>query len=238
MVQGRVAVVGQRWTWGEQAGTIGLLVTAPPFRGSEIEQQLLADLMAGMGRRTMLIYPFGGLEQLARRAGFQHDGGVEQWQGRPRPAPLMPLPDGARLRPASRNDLSALTGLDARATGLSRGPMIAAWLDHAVNAIVLDQGSAVSGFAIMRRFGRGVYIGPVVAPDVEQAQSMIAHLCSAATGRFLRIDIRSDVLSGMRTWLTGLGLSCVTTVPMMRHGPALETDPRVRNIAIAAQAMA
>lgn len=234
---GSLAAVGQRWTWGTQAGSIGLLVAAPAYRGGPSEQRLLADLMAGLPDRSIVLYAFGDRLPLAQSAGFHQDGGIEQWQGRPRPAPLMPLPDGARLRPASRRDVASLAALDARASGMSREPMIAAWLDQAMHAIVLDNEMEAAGFAIMRRFGRGVYIGPVAAANALQAQAMIAHLCSAATGRFLRIDVRSEIVAEMRPWLTALGLSCVTTVPMMRHGPALAVDPKVRHIAIAAQAL-
>ena len=237
LVHDAVAAVGQRWVWGDHAASIGLLVAAPAFRGGDVERRLLADLMVSLENRAILLYAFGDRFALAKDAGFSQDGGIEQWQGRPRPAPLMPLPDGARLRPASRNDLAELTILDARAMGMPREPMIAAWLEQAGRAIVLDRGSDASGFAIMRRFGRGVYIGPVVAEDALQAQAMIAHLCSAATGRFLRLDIRSEFVPEMRPWLTALGLSCVTTVPLMRHGPMPAGDPHVRNIAIAAQTL-
>jgi hypothetical protein len=237
LVHDTVAAVGQCWTWGEHAASIGLLVAAPAFRGGDAERRLLADLMASLENRSILLYAFGDRIDLAKDAGFFQDGGIEQWQGRPRPAPLMPLPDGARLRPASRNDLAELTALDARAMGMPRAAMIAAWLEQAVSAIVLDRGSDAAGFAIMRRFGRGVYIGPVVAPDALQAQAMIAHLCSAATGRFLRLDIRSEFVSEMHPWLTALGLSCVTTVPLMRHGPVPEIDGQIRSVAIAAQTL-
>jgi hypothetical protein len=86
---------------------------------------------------------------------------------------------------------------------------------------VLDDGGVARGFALLRRFGRGHVIGPVVAPDVDGAKALIAHLAGLNAGRFTRIDI--DATSALAEWVENLGLARVDApVTMQRGGNAAQ----------------
>ena len=87
--------------------------------------------------------------------------------------------------------------------------------------VVLDHDASACGFAILRRFGRGHAIGPVVAPDAEGAKALIAHLSGLNAGRFTRIDIDFD--SGLAEWLETLGLLRVDAPTTMLRGAPLAT---------------
>ena len=89
--------------------------------------------------------------------------------------------------------------------------------------MALDDDGHARGFAMLRRFGRGHAIGPVVAPDVEGAKALIAHLVGANAGRFTRIDI--DFASGLAEWIEDLGLLRVDAPTAMLRGPALVSPP-------------
>src|SRR5438067_1393713 len=101
------------------------------------------------------------------------------------------------------------------ATAISSGPPCAG----AEATVVLDEQEQARGFAMLRRFGRGHAIGPVVAPDVEGAKALIAHLAGLNAGRFTRIDI--DFASGLAEWVESLGLLRVDAPTTMLRGPAL-----------------
>ena len=101
--------------------------------------------------------------------------------------------------------------------------------------VVLARDGEAVGFSIVRRFGRGHAIGPVVAPDLACAQALIGHWCSHFAGKFLRIDV--DAASGLPEWLEAQSLPRVSSVTtMVRNGP-LERGPAVGGWALVNQAM-
>jgi hypothetical protein len=76
---------------------------------------------------------------------------------------------------------------------------------------------------MLRRFGRGHVIGPVIAPDADGAKALIAHLASQNAGHFTRIDIDFD--SGLAEWLESIGLLRVDTPTAMVRGALLASPP-------------
>ena len=101
--------------------------------------------------------------------------------------------------------------------------------------VVLDDDVRARGFAALRRFGRGHVIGPVVAPDAQAAQALIAHLAGLNVGRFTRIDIDFD--SGLAEWVEGQGLLRVDAPTVMVRGAPLTHDTDTRLFAIVTQAL-
>jgi hypothetical protein len=114
-------------------------------------------------------------------------------------------------------DVDPLIALDHASRGRPREALIRALAAQAVACVVLSDGEQACGFAMLRRFGRGQVIGPVVAPDVEGAQALIAHLAGQNAGHFTRIDIDFD--SGLAEWLEGLGLLRVDAPVTMVRAP-------------------
>jgi hypothetical protein len=101
--------------------------------------------------------------------------------------------------------------------------------------VVLDQEGSARGFAMLRRFGRGHAIGPVVAPDTEGAKALIAHLSGLNAGRFTRIDIDFD--SGLAEWVESLGLLRVDAPTTMLRGEPLPLREDTKLYAIVTQAL-
>jgi hypothetical protein len=86
---------------------------------------------------------------------------------------------------------------------------------------------------MLRRFGRGHAIGPVVAPEAEGAQALIAHLAGLNAGRFTRIDIDFDGPANSGS----LGLLRVDAPTTMVRGTPLARDADARLYAIVTQAL-
>ena len=154
--------------------------------------------------RTVILYATEAGQPLYEGLGFVADGVVRQYQGAAFGAGLVPLPDGHRLRPLGRSDPERLAALDRSASGLPREKLIAALLE-AGNGIVLDRGGAPAGFALLRRFGRGQVIGPVVAPNEASARALIGHFLGQGAGQFIRVDVPEA--TGLCPWLLSLGLA-------------------------------
>lgn len=233
---GKVVATAQRWLWGERHATIGLVIVSPACQGRRIGHRLMSALLESMDDRTVLLQATAEGRGLYERLGFVRVGEIRQHQGMAQPTPLIALPAGWRLRPAGLNEAAALHQLDQDARGMPRAALIDELIAQADACVVLDHDGTQKGFAILRRFGRGHAIGPVVAPDAEGAKALIAHLAGMNAGRFTRIDIDFD--SGLAEWLESIGLLRVDApTTMVRGAPLQHPEGAPRLFAIVTQAL-
>lgn len=222
------------WHWGPAHATLGLVIVDPRCQGRRVGLRLMQALLDGLGDRSILLHATAAGRGLYERLGFVRTGEVRQHQGPATSAPLVALEPGWRLRPADNNDVFKLMQLDAQARGMPREGLITALLAEA-DTVVLDEDGHARGFAMLRRFGRGLIIGPVVAPDAEGAKALIAHLVGLSAGRFVRIDVDFD--SGLTEWLETLGLLRVDAPTEMIRGAVPEPVAGVRRFALVTQAL-
>lgn len=234
---GRVVGTVLRFEWGPGHATIGLVIVDPACQGRRIGHRLMQAMLDGQDGRTLLLHATTQGRGLYERLGFVRSGELRQHQGVVAAVPLVALHSGWRLRPAGATDLATLQQLDAQARGMPRPALVAELLAEAEAAVVLDDGDRARGFGLLRRFGRGHAIGPVVAPDAAGAQALIAHLAGLHSGRFTRIDI--DHASGLAEWLEALGLQRVDMAVTMWRGtpPAEPAAGEARLFAITTQAI-
>ena len=224
------------WPWGDRHATIGLVIVRPACQGQRIGQRLMSALLDEVKDRVVLLHATAEGRGLYERLGFARIGELRQHQGIAAPAPLIALGPLWRLRPAGASDAAKLKQLDAQARGMPRDALIDELLRTAEACVVLDHDAQPRGFAMLRRFGRGHAIGPVVAPDAEGAKALIAHLVGLNAGHFTRIDI--DVDSGLAEWLEGLGLPRVDAPTTMLRGTPTEAAAEApRLFAIVTQAI-
>ncbi|TXD59843.1 GNAT family N-acetyltransferase [Ralstonia sp. TCR112] len=233
---GQIIATAQRWRWGPRHATIGLVIVTPACQGRRIGHRLMSALLDGLDNHTVLLHATAEGRGLYERLGFVRTGEIRQHQGIAQPTPLIALPTGWRLRPAGLNEAADLRRLDAQARGMPRDALIDDLLASADACVVLDDDGEARGFAMLRRFGRGHVIGPVVAPDPESAKALIAHLAGINAGHFTRIDIDFD--SGLAEWLESIGLLRVDAPTTMVRGAPLTTPPGGPTLfAIVTQAM-
>ena len=218
---GRIVATAQRWLWGERHATVGLVIVSPDHQGHGLGRRLMQAMLEGLDGRSVLLQATNEGRGLYERLGFVATGSLRQHQGEAKPTALIGLPPGWRLRPVGANDTAALQRLDAASRGMPRDALIKDLLAVADACVVLDHESEPRGFAMLRRFGRGHVIGPVVAPDAESAKVLIAHLVGQNAGRFTRIDV--DHASGLSEWLEGIGLPVVDAPTTMLRGAPLAT---------------
>lgn len=215
MHEGRVAGTAMAWPFGPRWGTLGMVIVDAALQGRGHGRQLMEAATRALGDRGIVLHATQSGEPLYRRFGFVADGLVMQHQGAAFSVGLVPPRQGERLRPAGRADRAVIAALDAAATGMDRSAALATLLEDA-EPIVLDRDGVATGFAMLRRFGRGKVIGPVIAPDAEGARLLIAHWLGQRQGEFLRIDVPED--SGLSPWLAEAGLPAVDPVLRMVRG--------------------
>ena len=227
---GALVGAGLCWTFGATAGALGLVCVARAQQGQGLGRRLLEQLLDALAGRQIVLFATDTGVRLYEGLGFRACGQIRQQQGAAFQPRLMPLQPGQRIRPVGRSDPAKLAALDEAATGMDRRALIGALL-AAGTGVVLDNDGTATGFAILRRFGIGQVIGPVVAPDAAGGQALIGHFLAANPGQFVRIDVTEE--SGFAPWLRKLGLVDAGGAVRMIRGA--KTD-RLRSFALASQA--
>jgi len=208
------AVIGTAlaWRYGDAAASLGMVTVAPDHQRRGLGRLLMQRILETLSGRRVFLHASAAGVPLYRTLGFRTAGAVRQYEGTAFWDGLAALPPAERLRPLSRSDLDAVTALDAKALGAPRQSIVAALIDEA-RGVVLDRGGDAIGFAMLRRFGRGHVIGPVVAPDAVRARALIGHWLGAQQGLFIRIDVPDH--AGLNAWLEELGFASAGDVQVM-----------------------
>lgn len=187
--------------------TLNMIIVDEACRGRGLGRRLMDAIIAlGKGKTLRLVATADGLP-LYEKLGFIAHGQIHQYQGIAQArAPEQPVKK-------DRADLHDLTKIDQAASGMSR---------HALLEQIAATGTVLTtagGFAMVRAFGRGMVVGPVVAEDAIAARALIDAAAIHAKRKFLRIDLTSDALGGhMET----LGLTHVgggTAMQRPAHAP-------------------
>lgn len=202
--------------YGDDFAMCGMMVTPPRLQAQGTGRRLLRRLIADCPGRDLRLSATRVGYRLYESAGFVPVGLIHQHQGIARPVPrLTPVP-GLTIRPASPGDIDAIRDLDLAAYGAPRRALLDMLLDQS-QIVVAERGSAVIGFAMIRSFGKGKVIGPLVAEDDVTATHLAAALIGPRTGQFLRLDtpIASDAFAD---FLIEAGLVVQDTVTEMRLG--------------------
>jgi GNAT superfamily N-acetyltransferase len=202
------------WAYENAFASFGMIIVTPALQGRGIGRLLTDTLLRQTGERSIILNATREGIRLYERLGFLAYGQVHQHQAVLAAAPRTAQVDG--IRPYHAKDLVAIRDLDRRATGMGRTALLDA-LFGLGTVMVIERGGLVQGYACLRRFGRGVVIGPVVAPGTADAKALIAALAAPHAGSFVRIDVTEA--SALSPWLEEIGLPCVDRVVSMARGP-------------------
>lgn len=220
------------WCHGADFATLGLVIVSPSLQKAGIGRQLMAAIVeAAGGRRIQLNATAEGL-RLYGSYGFEEVGGIRQHQGTPSPG-VAPVLSGFAVRDLTEADRSALHALDRRASGVDRSATLDTLLPLSQGHAV-DGADGLAGFLLVRDFGRGKLLGPLVAEDEPMALALLSS--AAMSGSFLRADI-PETATMLRQWLDSAGLPCVGQVRTMLRGAKAEPSSGPRIFALASQAL-
>ncbi|MDI5936110.1 GNAT family N-acetyltransferase [Halomonas kalidii] len=231
---GEVIGTAMCWSHGSDYASLGMIIVSPEAQGKGIGRALMESILDLIGERNTLLLATPEGQPLYERLGFKPIGTVHQHQGTVVQPEIVAPPPGERIRPAGVNDRAKLIELATAGTGMPRAAALNELLQVA-DGVVIDSSGELTGLALMRRFGRGYVIGPVVVPDPERAKAMISHLLGAHADAFVRIDVHDS--SQLSPWLEELGLLQVDTVVAMVRGEAPEPAPGLQQFAIINQAL-
>lgn len=203
---------------------LNMIIVAGALRGRGLGRRLMeATIALAEGRELRLTATAEGMP-LYEKLGFAPVGRILQHQGPARAgAPEKPV------RTGGEEDIAAFAAADLAASGMARAALLARIA--AAGEVLTTEG----GFAMLRPFGRGHVVGPVVARDAAAARALIAEAARRRAGGFLRVDLPET--AGLSDFAETLGLAHAGGgVAMVRDARA--AAPRdFTTFALAAQAL-
>ena len=227
------AVVGTAiwWPMGDRLAAVGMVIVDTAMRSCGLGRALMLAAMAEARAAGITEFQLCATQAgmpLYEKLGYRASVEIHQHQGI-----VTGAPDAGAARIVARPDLAALTALDAAATGARRGPMLAALLD-AGQVAVIEAAGRIVGYSVLRDFGRGKVIGPVIARDAAEAAALIGIWLQGLQGQFVRLDTPAD--SGIRDLLADLGMAACGGGMEMRTA-ATRTAPSLRRFGLTNQAL-
>lgn len=214
------AVVGTalRTDYGCEVSVLNMIIVDKSLRGKGLGRELMDAAMAGAGDRELrLVATKEGLP-LYTKLGFAAEAEIEQCQGH-----LITVETPAsNVEAVAATDLDEIIQLDAQYWGAERSKLILWLAANAELVAIRDRLDRITSFAALRRFGRGWVIGPLQAPDPDEAKALIRCLAAPLRGMFIRIDTEKAL--GLSSWLETIGLIRAGGGTKMRK--TVRTEPR------------
>ncbi|MBR0825143.1 GNAT family N-acetyltransferase [Bradyrhizobium manausense] len=213
----------------QDLATINMVIVDESARGRGLGRHLLEAAIALAGSRTLRLVATSEGLPLYQKLGFCRTGTIVQHQG-----PALRVMPPANVRPAEPQDIREIIALDRSAYGADREDLLRT-LAKAGRLAVRDNGRSVTGFAAQRAFGRGEVIGPVVAANADDAQSLLAYFMAGREGCFVRVDTADA--SRLGPWLIDKGLLRVDEgIAMQRPADVRSAGTSPTTFALASQA--
>jgi GNAT superfamily N-acetyltransferase len=215
--------------------TIGLVIVSDDYQGKGIGRKLMEQALDACQSRTPVLNATLAGAPLYVSQGFVEFGRIQQHQGQAQgPVPL-PLADEEQCRRLRADDRAQLLALANAGSGLDRQAVLTDLLEVVEHSVGIERDGQLRAFALLRPFGRGRCLGPVIAENVEQARHLISVLLAQVPDAFVRIDIPADC--GLGQWLEQDGLKQVDTVAQMAKGTPPQASANVRQFAVVTQAI-
>lgn len=205
---------------------LGLYLCRPDWRGQGIGFALWTHALGHAGARAVGLDGVPAQQANYARSGFVHAGASLRFEGR-----LAAAPSG-RVRPFGAADIAAVALLDRAATGYARPRFISAWTAPTATrrTLVLEGREGLTGFATIRRCGRGAKIGPIVAADADDGLALARATLDVLPAQTAIIDVPKGN-PAMIARLRAEGFAETFATARMFRGPAPMAGPTTQAIA-------
>ena len=197
---GRLIGCGLAWHWGQEQGSIGMVIVDDAWQRRGIGKRLFKGLLQALEGRDVMLQATAQGRPLYESLGFAAIGHARQFHGHWQPpaeaGPTVSLAVDERTRLLQPQDVPALLAYDQRERGLARPALLQALLAQMDAdercAVSVDEQGHLCGYGILRRFGRGWVVGPLLADGADRAVALVKRLTQERTGDFVRIDLAAD----------------------------------------------
>ncbi len=173
--EGKLVATTTTTSYGRELAWIGMVITAPEFRGHGLATRLLSAALEFLDARQTRWVKLDATSMgtgLYRKFGFVDECPVERWLRRPAGGPPV-TPAGGEWDAT----------LDRRAFGADRSALLS------MLARVESASITGSAYAMGRPGSRAAYFGPCVAADSEQARSLLEWFLSRHASESIYWDL-------------------------------------------------
>lgn len=221
-------VVGtaMRSDFGDVA-TLSMIIVDARMRGCGLGRQLMQRAMNAAGARELRLVATADGLPLYEKMGFRATGQILQHQGIVRPD-HMPAPE-CPVEVVEGADLERLAAMDLAASGMERGHLLSRIAE--IGKVLLVEG----GFGMLRPFGRGYVVGPIVTREAVSARALMAAAAGLVEGQFLRLDMPESVAQA--AFAENLGLEYVGGGTSMVRGSKTRPSSEFKTFGLAAQSL-
>jgi predicted GNAT family acetyltransferase len=181
--------------YGQKAAAVGMVIVDDAYQGKGYGRRLMQAMLDQLGDRTVMLQATFRARRCMKSWALSIAACCISIRARSL-APLASLRSGERIRPLGASEQSP-GDLYSRATGTDRHSAMRA-LTAQDRSVVLTRDDIPVGFALLRRFGRGWSVAPVIAPDSDGAKALILHWLAQNAGNFTRLDVTEA--SGLSPW--------------------------------------
>lgn len=213
---GRPLGSAMQFPMGADFAMLGMMVTPPRLQALGAGRALLGRVLQDCAGRDLRLNATRAGHRLYKSVGFVDVGTVWQHQGGVGAVPQVDPVSGVDLAVLTPSDSAAIAAMDARAFGARRAEVLEA-LAGVSTGLIATRAGQPCGFALMRRFGKGHVIGPLVADGEALAVLIAATLIRQSQGSFVRLDTPCTGPK-LRAFLSAAGMVEVDTVTEMRLG--------------------
>lgn len=224
---GRLVATTTTTTYGDELAWIGMVLVDPQHRRQGIAAKLMSVALEYLeGRAGTVKLDATALGQpVYERFGFQVESLVERWSGAGN--------SRGRDDQTGVDSLTELLALDRVAFNADRSKLIGQLINRSLVSPVLvrDANGALSGYALARRGTRANYVGPVVAKDPQQVETLLDQVLSQLGDSRVYIDFNRECSAGP-SLLSDRGFVKERDLIRMTSGrPSPKTSPHVVAIA-------
>lgn len=170
---GTLAATTTAVCYGRELAWIGMVLTAPEFRGRGFARRLMEhaiEYLEGRGVAWIKLDATGMGYPLYRRLGFEDECAVERW----RLSAEAPRPGGGGL--GGGFTLADWLDLDREAFGAGRGELLSALAEH-------DAFAVPGGYAMGRPGSKAAFFGPCVAETPAAARALLTRFLARHAGQ-------------------------------------------------------
>lgn len=233
---GRVHATAMWFPFGEDFATIGMVITSPRLQAKGGGSWLMRHVLEQTEGRALGLHATRQSHQLYLTLGFKDEATIHRHEGVAAPSPEVELPARGEVRQLQPSDVAEVLALDRRATGIDRAQLLTSLIARS-EGTVLSQDGGLEAYALQRKFGRGMLVGPVVAGSGENAAAVVQPLMAALSGAAVRLDT-GESEGEFSHYLSRCGLPAIETVTRMslRRPWPLAASPGAAVYAVATHA--
>ena len=228
---GRLVGTTTTTTYGGDLAWIGMVLVDPQHRRQGIAAQLMNVALTHLneGVSTVKLDATALGQPVYERFGFQVESLVERWSGTGNSR----AQGGDDRIGVDSDSLSELLALDQEAFNADRSRLIGELISKtaATPVLVRDADGALTGYALARRGTRANYLGPVVAKDPQQVETLLDQALSQLGDSQVYIDFNREC-AAPTSMLSDRGFVKERDLIRMCTGrPVAKTSPHVIGIA-------